>query len=118
MANVKEIKQGDTITFRLKATDSNGASVPIDGYVSASLKIAKSLNIDDGDAMHYEIVLAADFSDGAGGIHDFKLLEDTTKVFKRGEHKYQMRLVDSTNEPTSSAVKTIDIVQNLIDDEA
>jgi len=117
MADIKEIKQGDTPTFRLNAT-ANKVAIDIAGYTSASLKIAKSLNISNSEAMHYEIVLASSFSDGVNGIHDFVLSEDTTKVFPIGEYKYQLRLIDSVNSVTSSDVGDLNILQNLIDNEA
>jgi len=90
MARVEQIRQGDTPTFRLRAKAS-GVAIDITGYASASLKIAKSLNIPNTDALYYESVLAASFSNGPNGINDFVITEDTTKVFDIDSFKYQFR---------------------------
>lgn len=115
--NTIKVKSGDTPTIRLQAKDSNNAAVDISGYTSASLKIAKNLNVSNGDSLYYTSVLSASFSDGVNGIHDFVIPEDTTKDFKTGEYLYQVRLIDSTNVITSTDNGQLIIEQNLIDDE-
>ena len=85
----EKIKAGDTPTFTLTARDDNKIAIDISGYTSASIKIAKSLNISNVDALYYESVLAANFSDGVNGIHDFIIPEDTSKNFMQGEYMLQ-----------------------------
>lgn len=112
-----EIKSGDTPTIRLNARDSSKVAIDISGYTSASLKIAKSLNITNADALYYVSVLAASFSDGANGIHDFVIPEDTAKLFPSSEYMIQVRLIDSANTVTSNDIEQVIIKQNLLDNE-
>lgn len=118
MANVLEIKQGDTPTIRLAAKDANKAAINISNYVSASIKIAKALNIINANASYYELVLAANFSDPVNGIHDFVIPEDTTKGLEVGDYFYQIRLLDTGDVVSSSDVGDLKVVQNLIDNQA
>ena len=107
---------GDTITIKLTVLDEDKVAIDISsGYTSASLKIAKTLNIADDDALYYESVLAANFSDGANGIHSFVISEDVTKLWKAREYMYQLRLIDSSNVVSSSEIAQITIKQNLLD---
>ncbi len=117
MKDIK-IKSGTTETIQLLARNAAKVAVNITGYTSATLKIAKALNVANGDALHYVLVLSANFSDGANGIHDFVLSEDTTKAFAPGNYMYQTRLIDSTGVVSDTDVGNLIVEQNLIDDEA
>jgi len=112
-----KIKSGGTPTIQLLARDSNKIAVDITGYTSATLKIAKALNVTNDDALYYISVLAANFSDGANGIHDFVISEDTTKAFAPGNYMYQTRLIDSGNVITNTDVGNLVVEKNLIDHE-
>lgn len=118
MKRLDPIKQGDTATFTLEATDSNDAAVDISTYTSASIKLAKDLNIANGDADYYESVLAASFTDGANGKHDFVISEDTTKGLDVDEYMVQIRLIDGSNTVTSDDIAIVPVIKNLIDNEA
>lgn len=118
MKRLKDIKQGDTPTIRLAARDEDKVAIDITGYTSASLKIAKALNIANDNALYYVNVLAANFSDGANGIHDFVIPEGTTKEWKPEEYLLQVRLIDSSNIVTSEDIKHQAVKQNLLDNES
>ncbi len=117
MAQNIKIKSGDTPTIRLKVTNSSDVAVDITGYTSASIKIAKNMGISNTDALYYSSVLAAAFSDGANGIHDFVIPEDTTKAMTDGPYLCQTRSIDGSNVVTSTDIYNLEIEGNLIDDE-
>lgn len=112
-----EIKSGDTPTIRLTARNSSKVAVNIASYTSASIKIAKNLDISNTDALYYELVLAANFSDGVNGIHDFVISEDDAKDFPSGDYMLQVRLIDGSGVVTSNDIEQVNIKKNLIDDE-
>lgn len=112
-----EVNSGDTVTIKLTARTAAKVAVDISGYTSASLKIAKALNISNTDALYYVSVLSASFTDGANGIHSFIISEDIAKLWPDGEYLLQTRLIDSTGVVTSGVIEQVVIKTNLIDDE-
>ena len=112
-----KVNSGDTVTIKLTAITKLKVAIDISSYTSASLKIAKSLNIPNASALYYISVLAANFTDGVNGIHSFIISEDIAKEWSAGNYMMQVRLIDSTGVVTSNDIEQINIKLNLIDDE-
>lgn len=113
-----EVNSGDTVTIKLTARTKLKVAIDISSYTSASLKIAKALNISNNDALYYTSVLSANFTDGVNGIHSFIINEDVAKEWTEGEYLLQTRLIDASGAVTSGEIEQVRIKTNLIDDEA
>ena len=113
MATLK-LKSGDDLKIKFTITDSDGAAVDITGG-TIRLKIAKNLNVTDGNAEYFDSFTS--FTDPTNGIHIETIPDSTTKDWTSGNYIYQSRFIDTNPLTRTEDHDVCELEENLIDDE-
>jgi hypothetical protein len=114
MAGTLKLKSGDTENLFFTFKDSDGEVIDISG-ATLRFSIKEKLSDANADAVYYTTWTT--HTDPVNGESKLAISETITATWTPGEYMYQLRVIDTANDVSSTDVGPCIIQENLLDDE-